>query len=375
MANESSAAMTPESSPASNPWTSVREAIGRTSVARVLEVGALPLLLLALIALFTLLPATSDTFTSQGNIKAVLGNQSVTGVIALAMVVPLVAGYFDLSAAAVAGLCNVAMAAAISEYETTIFVGILIALAVGLIAGAINGLLVAGLKLNGLVVTLGTYTFVGGIIQLYTEGTTIINGIPLSLSSWSAEKWLGLPKPFVFLIVVAVVVWYFLMHTPFGRKLESIGSNPVAARLVGIRVNKLVFVSFLASGLLAAVAGVLLTSSTGSANPTAGPAFLFPALAAVFIGTTAIRPGRYNVWGTMFGVFLVAVAVDGFTLLGAAAWVQQVFNGGALVIAIAISTLMGRRREAQARALSAGRAAGEEKANGGGGSPATATGT
>jgi ribose transport system permease protein len=260
------------------------------------------------------------------------------------------------------------MASAIAEHHTSVLIGIVIALAVGLLCGAINGFLVAGLKLDALVVTLGTYTLAGGLIQLYTHGQTIINGLPLSISSWSAEKWFGLPKPFVLLMVVALIVWYFLMHTPFGRKLESIGSNHSAARLVGIRVDRLVFVSFLASGALAAVAGVLLTSSTGSANPTAGPSYLFAALAAVFIGTTAIRPGRYNVWGTMFGVFVVAVAVSGFTLLGAESWVQQVFNGGALVIAVAISTLMGRRREAQARAISAEQASaiGGPSANGGG---------
>lgn len=162
-----------------------------------------------------------------------------------------------------------------------------------------------------------------------------------------------MPKPFVLLIVIALIVWYVLMHVPYGRKLESIGSNRTAARLVGIRVDRLVFVSFLISGLLASIAGILLTSSTGSGSPTAGPSYLFAALAAVFIGTTAIRPGRYNVWGTILGVFLVAVAVDGFTLMGAEAWVNQVFNGSALVISVAISTLMGRRRESLARKASA----------------------
>lgn len=353
MANDSSATATVEPAARKGPSELGRFAGRLPSPAQALEVAGLPLLLLGLIIAFSVLSSTADTFTSSGNVKAVLGNQGVTGVIALAMVVPLIAKYFDLSVAAVAGLANVGMASAIGEHGSSVLVGIIVALCIGLACGAINGFLVAGLKLDGLVVTLGTYTLAGGIIQLYTQGTTIINGIPLSVSAWSAEKWFGLPKPFVFLMVVAIVVWYFVMHTPFGRKLESIGSNPAAARLVGIRVNRLVFMSFLASGFLAAIAGVLLTSNTGSANPTAGPAYLFPALAAVFIGSTAIRPGRYNVWGTMFGVFVVAVAVSGFTLMGAESWVNQVFNGGALVIAVGVSTLMGRQREAQARAKSA----------------------
>jgi ribose transport system permease protein len=247
------------------------------------------------------------------------------------------------------------MASVVGSHGAPVIVGIIIALVVGMAAGSINGALVAGLKLNGLVVTLGTYTLVGGIIQLYTHGTTISSGLPASLAEWSAHNWIGLPRPFILLIIVAAVVWYFLMHTPFGRKLESIGSNPNAARLVGIRVDWHVFASYMASGALAAAAGVLLTSTSGVGNPTAGPSYLFPALAAVFIGSTAIRPGRYNVWGTIFGIFVVAVAIDGFTLLGAAAWVSEVFNGGALVIAVAVSTLMGRQREARARAISAQR--------------------
>jgi ribose transport system permease protein len=136
-----------------------------------------------------------------------------------------------------------------------------------------------------------------------------------------------------------------LTQTPYGRRLEGIGSNQRAARLVGIRVDWLVALSFVASGVLAAAAGVVLTLRSGIADPTAGPAYLFPAIAAVFIGTTTIRPGRYNVWGTIAGIFLVAVAVTGFTLLGADTYVTPVFNGGALILAVAVSTRMGKRRE------------------------------
>jgi ribose transport system permease protein len=114
-------------------------------------------------------------------------------------------------------------------------------------------------------------------------------------------------------------------------------------------VDRLVAVAFFASSFLGAVAGVLLTSRQGGADPTSGPAFLFPALAAVFLGATTIRPGRYNVWGTVIGIFLIAVAINGFTFLGAQSWVSPVFNGAALVFAVAVSTLMGRRRESLAK--------------------------
>jgi ribose transport system permease protein len=146
------------------------------------------------------------------------------------------------------------------------------------------------------------------------------------------------------LLVLAIAVWYMLMHTKFGVELEAIGSNERAAKLVGIRVQRSIFLTFILSSLLAGVAGVLLTIRNGNGDPAAGPSFLFGALAAVFLGATTIRPGRYNVWGAMIGVFVVAIAVNGFTLLGAAAWLTPVFNGLALVGAVTVSTLMGRRR-------------------------------
>jgi ribose transport system permease protein len=134
------------------------------------------------------------------------------------------------------------------------------------------------------------------------------------------------------------------MHTPFGRELESIGDNPRAARLVGLNVRRSGFLVFIASALLAAVGGIILTTRLGGADPTAGTSYLFPAFAAVFLGATAFRVGRYNVWGTIVGVFLTAVAVNGIALYGAAGWVTPAFNGIALIIAVAVSTLAARRR-------------------------------
>jgi ribose transport system permease protein len=323
-------------------------AVGRI-VLQGLERGGLPLLLGVLFAFFALDSTSGTVFTSSGNVRNILGNQAVTGLVALAMVVPLVAGYFDLSVAAVTGVANVVVAAAIGTHGLPVVLGILLALAIGGLIGAINGFLVAKVRLNGFVVTLGTYTLLLGLIQLYTKGQLITNGIPASFGNWGSQTWLGLPKPFILLIVIAAITWFVLAQTPFGRFLEGIGSNESAARLVGIRVERMVWISFVISGMLAAGAGALQTSRAGSGDPQTGPAFLFPALAAVFLGATTIRPGRYNVWGTIVGVYFVAVSVSGFTLLGADVWVTPVFNGASLVIAVALSTLIARGRDRRQR--------------------------
>jgi len=337
----------PESAAASVKRNTPRE---RTSIGALVERSGIPLFLLALIIFFSLNSETGEAFRSSANLQNIFANQSVTGLIALGMVIPLVAGYFDLSVAAIAGLSNITVAAVAGTHHQSILVGLLAGIGVAVLAGAINGFLVAGVRLNPFVCTFGTYILIGGLLQLYTHGQTIGTELPQSFAAWGSEKILGIAKPFWLLMIVALLTWYLLTQTPFGRKLQAIGSNETAARLAGFRVDRAVFITFVLSGLLGGIAGALLTSRSGAADPTTAASFLFPAIAAVFLGQTAIRPGRYNVWGTIFGVFLVAVAVNGFTLMGAEAWVTQVFNGAALVLSVAFSTLMARGRDRKARA-------------------------
>ncbi|MDI6909220.1 ABC transporter permease [Nocardioides sp.] len=321
-----------------------RPSLTSTAVNQLERLG-LPLMLVVLVAFFTIDGSTGELFTSSANVRQLLSNQAVTGIVALAMLVPLTAGYFDLSVPAVAGLASITFAQLAGPAGYPAWVGLLAALAVSLLSGAITGWLVAGLRLNGFIVTLGLYTLIQGGLQYFTDGQTISSGLPDWVGSWGFETFLGLPRPFWVLVVAAVVVWYVLTHLPRGRELEGIGSNERAAHLVGINVRKDVWLAFLGSATLAGLAGLMITIRSGSADPASGPAYLFPALAAVFLGATCIRPGRYNVWGTMCGVYLLAVAVNGFTFLGADSWVSPVFNGGALILAVLVSTLMGRQRE------------------------------
>jgi ribose transport system permease protein len=344
-----------------------------------LERGGLPLLLVAVFVFFAVNSETGSVFTSTANLDNILGNQAVTGLVALAMVIPLVAGYFDLSVSATCGIANIAVAATIGTRGWPVWAGILFALVIGAFIGFLIGFLVAKVKLNAFVVTLGAYTLLGGLAQLYTKGEVIINGIPNSFTSWGTKDWLGVPRPFILLLVIAFVFWYLLAYVPFGRYLESIGSNETAARLVGIKADRTIWISFILSGMIAAAAGALETSRAGNGSAEATSAFLFPAFAAVFLGATTIRPGRYNVWGTLIGVYFVAISVSGFTLLGASTWVQPVFNGSSLLVAVALSTLIARSREHRMAVSAASGGAGRRGephspllAGGGGAGPATA---
>jgi len=284
------------------------------------------LLFVAAVALFfSLLPATSSLFPSGRNVDALLGNQTVVTIAALAAILPLIPNHFDVSVGSVLGLSCIGTAAAMSTYHTGLVVAIVVGVSIGALVGAINGALVAYAKLNSVVVAINT-------------------GISGKLTNFGSLKWLGIPRPAWLLLAVCLVAWYLLDQTPLGRRLYMIGENPHASHLIGVRVRRLTFLSFVLAGALAGVAGVVLCARTGGANPNDGPDYLFPALVAAFLGTTAIRPGRFNVWGTLLAVFFVAVTVNGLSLSGAQPWVQPVFNGVALIIAVALAALLARRR-------------------------------
>jgi ribose transport system permease protein len=311
--------------------------------------------MLVLIIFFAIDPTTGGTFRSSANLHNIFANQAVTALVALAMVVPLIGNYFDLSVSATTGVSNVTVAATLGTYHFPIWLGVLAGLAIGALIGFINGFLVARVRLNGMVVTLGTYTALLGLVTLYTGGELITVGIPASFGQWSNDSAAGIPNPFLLLMAISLVVWFVLRQLPYGRRLSAIGSNERAAHLVGINTTRTVWISFVLSGVLAAAAGALQTARGGAGDPTIGSAYLFPSLAAVFLGATTINPGKYNVWGTIIGVFFVAISVSGLTLLGADIWVQPVFDGLALVVAVALSTLIARRREAaMTRAASLG---------------------
>lgn len=295
----------------------------------------------AVFVFFAVNPQTGDTFLSLASLNAVLADQAVVGLVALAMVLPLIGHYFDLSVAATVGAVNLMVSATIANYSWPVPASLLAGALTGTVIGLVVGYLVAKLRLNAFITTFGVYVLLVGLSEWYTGGSQITN-LPPSIGSWGSGLWLGVPLPFWLLLVVSAVLWFVLAHTPYGRYLESIGSNEPAAKLVGINTDRYILLSFVGSGLISGIAGALLTSRLGGGNATSGASFLFPAFAAIFLGATVIRPGKYNVWGTVIAVYFVGFTVSGIILLGADSWVYHVFNGGALVVAVALSTFSGR---------------------------------
>jgi ribose transport system permease protein len=298
---------------------------------------ALLALLVAVVVVFAL---TEHNFRTMANLRVILSTQSALLILALAALFPLIAGQFDLSVAAVMGTSSIAAAGVMSKNHAPLPLAIVVGILVGLVIGTFNGWLVTRLRVNSLIVTLGVATILPGLVDWYSSGLTIVSGIPQSLINLASGDLIGLPRSIYWVIPVVVIVWYVLTQTPWGRRLEAIGANQEAARLVGVPNDRLVLSSFVVSGGLSALAGVLSLAQNGSADPqTSLGSLLLPALAAVFLGATAFRPGHYNVAGTVVAVFFVAFSVSGLTLAGTAPWVNQVFNGAALIVAVTLSTL------------------------------------
>jgi ribose transport system permease protein len=309
------------------------------------EAYALPAVFVLTLIFFSVWSKTSHTFPTSANIRNVLGNEAVTGILALAIMIPLVCGEFDFSVGPVSGLIQVLCAGFMARLGMPLALAILFPILIGALIGLSNGNTVARIGVNSLIVTLGVSTALLGVVEWYTHGLSIINGISKSLVDVGSGNWLGVPRTLYFLVVVAVLVYYLMEHTPYGRYLHSIGSNSDAARLVGLRVERLVMIAFVLSGALAGFAGVLLVARNGGASPQIGTiGDSLQALAAAFLGATAIKPGRFNVIGTLIAIFFLAFTVTGLSLAGVANWINNVFNGAALFVAVFISTVIGRRR-------------------------------
>jgi ribose transport system permease protein len=309
-----------------------------------LEKYALVVLLVATFIFFSVAPATSSHFLTTANIQSVLGNQAILGVLAVGSLAPMICRNFDLSVGAIACVTQIATGAAMSKYGLPAPVAVLIGLALGALIGYINGLVVTRFRVNAIITTLGVGAILGGVAQAYTGGVTIVTGISPSLVDFGRTLLVGVPSVTIVLIIVAALSIYVFDHVPFGRNLNFVGSNPVAAKLVGLNVDRLVRSSFMISGLAAGLAGVLLVARNGTADPTAGLGFTLPAVAAAALGATAIRPGRFNVIGTLVAVLYLGFGVAGLILYGVPYWINDVFFGSALVIAVAASALLGNYR-------------------------------
>lgn len=283
-----------------------------------------------------------NTFFSRANFLNILSQASLTAIIAAGLTYTLVVGEFDLSVGFVASFIGLIVVGFMSYQGLPIWLSIAAALAVGIGIGLINGLLVTKVRINAVISTLGVGTMLTGIGFSYSA-FPIASGIPRAFTNISLGRPLfGVPNPVFFMAGILLVLWVILNRTDIGQKMQAVGANIEAARLSGIRVDRIKLFAFGTAGLCAAITGTLLSSLLGSGTLGVGDGYLLDAFAAVFLGSATLRDGEFHIVGTFIGVLILALGFNGLAILGAPANYQPIFKGGILILAVGMSALARR---------------------------------
>ena len=311
------------------------------------HVGAYGLLALTALLYLVFSLALPDTFPTLDTVDSILSNQSIPAVLALAAMVPVVTGAFDLSIGYGLGLAHVMVLQLVVNAGWPWPLACLTVLAGGLVMGVLNGVIVEFGRIDSFIATLGTGSMMYAVTGWVTDGGRIVpgpQGLPPAFTDLYDSSFLGLPVPAFYVLGLAAVLWLVLERLPLGRYLYVVGSNPRAADLVGIPVRRYTVYAFAASGLIVAFAGVLLAAQQQIGNPSVGLDYLLPAFVGALLGSTAIKPGRPNALGTVVAVAVLAVGLTGIAQLGAEFWTVPLFNGGTLLIAVGLAGYAARRR-------------------------------
>jgi ribose transport system permease protein len=318
------------------------ESLGRRILGYGERFGLVGLLVIVIVVFSLLRPST---FGSLANFQSIAASQSVLAVAALAFMPALLCGRFDVSVGGMLAASHIFTGAMITAVGLPDPIAIVLGIAFGGLIGLFNGYIVAYRGVDSIIGTLAVSIILGGLVIAYTQGQAMYEGIDPVYSQLGAVRFYGFPVLFLIMIGLAIVTLLVFTQTPFGRRVSAVGSNINAARLSGIPVQRTMLLSFMAGGLLAGCAGVMMIARLGSSNPNVGSLNdILPALAAVFLGATTWRPGQYTVIGTLIALFFVGICISGLALLGTQPWVTSVFNGSVVIVAIAISAILRARR-------------------------------
>ncbi len=274
-----------------------------------------------------------STFLTTQTWRSLVDNQAITGLVAVALVVPLSAGVVDLAIGSEVGIGAIFVAWLLAHHGLPIPVAVVLTLLVGAMIGVVISQLIVRARIGSFIATLGMSSVLLAITNWISGGQQILNLGP-SFQAIATDTFLGVTSPVYVLAIVSLLVWYFLERTPSGRRVYATGGNAEAARLAGVRTSRVILLAAVTCGVITALAGILESSQLATGDPTISIAYLLPAFAACFLGSTQFRGGRFNVLGTLVAVAVLAMGVKGFQLAGAPVWLPDLFNGLALLLAV-----------------------------------------
>jgi ribose transport system permease protein len=278
-----------------------------------------------------------ETFLAARTWTSMLDTQAIVAVTAVGLIIPLSAGVFNLAIGAQVGLASIMVGWLLVPLGWPIFVSVLVTIAASAAIGFLIAVLIVGFRIDSFIATLGASSLLLALVTFISGGRQILE-MPDAFTNFGTDRVFGLTYPFLVMLALAAVVWYVLERTPLGRQIYATGGNLEAARLSGVHVVAIILGSMMACGVLTGIAGVLMTSRLGNADPTIGPDLMLPAFTAAFLGSTQFHHGRFNVGGTILSVYVLAAGIKGLQLSGVPTWVTDGFNGAALLIAVGLAS-------------------------------------
>lgn len=313
---------------------------------RLLPTYGLVILTFLLIVIFSIL--LPDTFPTMLNVKSIISDKSIIALLSLGAMIPMVAGKIDLTVGYGIVLWHILAISLQTTFGLPWVAAVMIVLMLGVVVGVLNGLLVEVAQIDSFIATLGTGTILYALALWHTGGRQVVGVLPEGFYALSGTFFFNLPITGFYVLGITILLWVIFDYLPIGRYMYAIGANPRASQLNGIPNRRYVIGAFVASSVLTALAGVLLASKLRIGQASVGLEYLLPALVGAFLGSTTIKPGRVNVWGTIIGVAILAVGISGIQQFGGSFWVEPLFNGVTLLIAIGIAGYAQRKRNSSA---------------------------
>jgi ribose transport system permease protein len=281
-----------------------------------------------------------DSFATAGNFLNIFNQGSLLAIIAMGLTAVVIVGEFDMSIGYIASLAGVLVTGFMVNKHMTVAVAIPSVLAICLVIGLINGIIVTKAKVSSVISTIGIGGIVVGLNYAYSNGAPIATGVPDEFLNLTLLKIFGtIPINIFYMLLILLILWVVLNRTELGQWIQAVGGNQMAAKLSGIRVDLVKIIAFGISALCAGITGILLASLIGSGTTGAGDSYLINAFAAVFLGSATLRDGEFHVLGTFIGVFIIGIGFNGLAIFGVPTYFQYIFQGVILVGAVALSTI------------------------------------
>lgn len=294
--------------------------------------------LIALLVLVAVVSFLNPNFFTMDNLLNILRQTSVNAIIAVGMTLVILTAGIDLSVGSVLALCG-AFAATLVAMEVPVLIAVPTALLAGAAMGAISGIIIAKGKVQAFIATLVTMTMLRGLTLVYTDGRPISTGFTDTADAfaWFGTGYaLGIPVPVWLMVMVFAGAWYLLNHTRFGRYVYAVGGNESATRLSGINVDRVKIGAYAICGLLAALAGLIVTSRLSSAQPTAGMGYELDAIAAVVLGGTSLMGGKGRIMGTLIGALIIGFLNNALNLLDVSSYFQMIAKAVVILLAVLV---------------------------------------